>query len=129
MRAVASFTIDTFEPEPPFLEQDGVAHGRIRLEKTFQGEIEGHGSVVMLATQNPGGAGYVALERISGVVGGRQGGFSLLHLGLQSGAQTSGQWPVVPGSGTGELTGVSGQGQIEIDAEGRHTFTLEYELS
>jgi hypothetical protein len=35
---------------------------------------------------------------------------------------------VVPGSGTGELRTIRGEGRIDIDAAGGHTFTLDYEL-
>jgi hypothetical protein len=38
------------------------------------------------------------------------------------------RWPVVPGSGTGDLRTIRGEGRIDIDAEGRHTLTLDYEL-
>jgi uncharacterized protein DUF3224 len=129
MLAVAHFTVDVFQPEPPFVQDGGLSHARIHVEKTFTGDLEGQGRVEMLAGQADQAAGYVALERITGRLGGREGGFSLLHMGLREGDQTSGQWPVVPGSGTGELTGIRGQGRIEIDAQGQHTFTLDYELA
>ncbi|MDQ6709876.1 MAG: DUF3224 domain-containing protein [Candidatus Dormibacteraeota bacterium] len=128
MRAIASFKLDSFTPDPPYREDDGVKHGRIRIEKTFQGEVEGRGFVEMLANQNEGGAGYVALERIVGSVHGRSGGFSLLHIGTAVGDKTWARWPVIPGSGTGELKTIRGNGQIDIDADGHHTLTLEYEL-
>ena len=32
-------------------------------------------------------------------------------------------------SGTGELQGISGQGNIIIDADGGHTLTLDYALN
>jgi hypothetical protein len=128
VRAVASFTLDKFDPEPPFLESEGVKHGRVRIEKTFRGDIEGHGSVEMLAAQADGGAGYVALERITGAVNGRSGGFSLQHIGTAAGSEQWAKWPVVPGSGTGDLRTIRGEGKIDIDAEGHHTLTLDYEL-
>ena len=39
------------------------------------------------------------------------------------------RWPVVPGSGTGDLARISGEGRIEISTEGAHELHLDYELS
>jgi hypothetical protein len=83
-----------------------VRHYRARIEKTFHRDIEGHGSVQMLAVRAAEGAGYVAVEYITGAVHGRVGGFSLLHAATSdatshAGAGTWARWPVVPGSGTG----------------------------
>lgn len=128
MRAVSNFKSDSFVGDPPSLEVDGVSQGRARIEKTFTGEIEGHGSVEMLAARADAGSGYVALERITGSVNGRVGGFSLLHIGTLTSEEMWALWRVVPGSGTGELRTIRGEGTIEIDANGVHTFTLEYEL-
>ena len=128
MRAVARFDLDSFDEDPPHREEDGLCHTRARIEKTFRGDIEGHGSVEMLAARSAEGAGYVALEHITGTVHGRAGGFSLLHIGTMAGADTWARWPVVPGSGTGALRTIRGDGRIDIDAAGHHTFTLDYEL-
>jgi Protein of unknown function (DUF3224) len=128
MRAVASFEFDSFDEDPPYRADGGARHQRAHIEKTFRGEIEGHGSVEMLAARAAEGAGYVALEYITGTVNGRSGGFSLLHIGTMAGQETWARWPVVPGSGTGELRTIRGEGRIDIDAAGGHTFTLDYEL-
>ncbi len=128
MRAIASFDVDKFDPAPPYLDTDGVKHSRVRIEKTFRGDIEGHGIVEMLAAQAHSGAGYVALEHIAGTVNGRSGGFSVLHIGTVAGTEQWARWPVVPGSGTGDLRTIRGQGRIDIDAEGHHTLTLDYQL-
>ncbi len=103
MRAVASFDFDSFDEDPPYREEGVVRHHRARIEKAFHGDLEGHGSVEMLAARGDGGAGYVALERISGTLNGRTGSFSLLHIGTMDGTELWARWPVVPGSGSGEL--------------------------
>jgi hypothetical protein len=83
----------------------------------------------MLAVRaDPVGAGYVALERIEGTVPGRRGTFALLHLGSMVGETPWAKWPISPGSGTGELKGISGEARIEIDESGAHTLLLDYEL-
>ena len=45
-----------------------------------------------------------------------------------AGKESWARWPVIPGSGSGELRTIRGEGRIDIDAAGRHTFTLDYEL-
>jgi Protein of unknown function (DUF3224) len=128
MRGVASFDLDSFDWEPPYRDEGGVQHARAHVNKTFRGDIEGRGSVEMLAAQSQGGAGYVALEHITGRLNGWSGGFSLLHVATRDADGQWARWPIVPGSGTGDLTSIRGEGRIDIDAEGKHTFTLDYEF-
>lgn len=128
-RAVAPFTLDPPVQDAPYAEDAGVAYARATLSKTFRGDIQAVSAVDMLSVRVAGeGAGYVALERVTGAVAGRSGTFALLHIGTMSGGEYWARWPVVPGSGTGELTGISGEGRIEIDSDGSHTFFLDYEL-
>jgi len=64
--AVSSFVLESFDEEPPFLEDPGVQYARIRIAKTFRGDIEARSTVEMLSVRaDNGGAGYVAVERIS----------------------------------------------------------------
>ncbi len=71
---------------------------------------------------------YVAFDRISGRLHGREGSFVLQHRGVVSaeGAVTHGA--VVAESGTGELRGLLGEATITVDEDGTHRLTLEYEL-
>ncbi len=50
------------------------------------------------------------------------------HWGLSSvdGERTGGH--VVPGSGTGDLLGITGTIEIAVDPDGTHTLTLDYDL-
>lgn len=60
----------TMEPEPPFLEQDGVTLNRNAVRKEFSGGMVGTSEAQMLAafTGTPGSAGYVAIEHFSGTM-------------------------------------------------------------
>ncbi len=128
-QAVSPFTLDTFEQQDPYAEDDGVSYARAAIAKTFSGDIEATSRVEMLSVRVDGaGAGYVALERVTGAVGARSGSFALLHIGTMASGEYWARWPVVPGSGTGELAGISGEGRIEIAPDGEHTFLLDYEL-
>lgn len=110
-------------------EVDGVRLGRMALSKTFRGALVGSGQGEMLTALTPfkGSAGYVALERVTGVLDGRKGSFVLQHSGsMQAGAQSL-SIGIVPGSGTGELQGIEGALQIRI-VDGEHLYTLAYTL-
>jgi hypothetical protein len=76
-----------------------------------------------------GSGAYVAIERIQGTLRGRKGTFSVIHNGtMKRGGDFSLLIRIVPDSGTDELTGISGTMQINI-ADGKHSYTVEYELA
>jgi hypothetical protein len=99
------------------------------LDKRFEGDLvaTGAGEMLTALTPNPGSAGYVAIERVTGTLRGRSGSFVFQHSGtMDQGAQRL-SITVVPGSGTGDLAGISGSFKINI-AEGRHLYEFEYSL-
>jgi len=117
----------TMQPGPA--ELDG-AINRFELSKTFHGDLQGTGAGVMLSAGDPqaGAAGYVAIETVDGNLGGRQGSFALQQFGsLHGGSQTL-HYEVVPGSGSGQLDGLTGTLHLNIDEDGTHRYELEYQL-
>ena len=132
MRATSGFTVDAYEPAP-FDEHAEVPKGfqlsRTRIAKTFSGDLAGTSvtQAVMAVTQ-AGSAGYVAIELIVGNLQGRQGSFLLQHSATATRGAQSGSFTIVPDSGTGQLAGLCGEGDIAVDAEGGHTLTLDYDL-
>jgi hypothetical protein len=120
-RATSSFVIDKKDMAPA--EWTGGDLARARFEKTFTGDLAGTGVVeaVLLRTPHDALAVYVAIERIECTLHGRTGSFLLLHQAMQPGPAT---WTIAVGSGSGELTGISGSGEILPG----HNFTLDYEL-
>lgn len=133
----ARFVIDAQEPHSLDLPAvTGVNHGAVRISKTFTGAIEATSTLEMLYTRTPredgsfAGAGYVALELIIGKVDGRSGSFVLLHIStVVRNEPPLSRYLISPGSGTGELAGISGVGLITIDDDGSHTLHLDYELA
>jgi hypothetical protein len=109
---------------------DAVASGRLSLEKKFAGDLTGasRGEMWTAATGVEGSAGYVAIEKFEGTLRGRSGSFTLLHQGtMGGGADPQLRIVVVPDSGTGGLTGLSGTMAIRIE-KGAHFYDLEYTL-
>jgi Protein of unknown function (DUF3224) len=117
--------------EPPYSDIDGISLGRVSFEKTFHGELDATSRVDMIGTRNaaqPMSAGYVAIERITGKLSGRTGTFVLQHNGIMNRGTPSLDCTVVPDSGTGELTGLSGRMTIDI-IDKQHHYTFDFELA
>ena len=103
--------------------------GSMSIEKTFHGDLKGSSVGQMLAfrSNGKGSAGYVAMERVTGTLGGKQGSFTLQHSGsMDKGAQSL-TVTVVPDSGTEELVGLAGTMNIIVDA-GKHDYQFRYTL-
>ncbi len=103
---------------------------RLSLDKTFTGDLTGTGKGQMLGigTEVKGSGGYVAAERINGTLEGKKGTFALQHTGTMQGDKYEMLITVVPDSGTGELTGITGKLKIVIE-NGKHFYELEYSFA
>jgi hypothetical protein len=111
VRANAVISVGKYEPVAYDSPVDGPTLTRIHVEERFSGDIEGDGVVEFLqAGRADGSASFVGIERVTGNVAGRQGTFLLQDAGTVEGNIVSGDWFVVPGSGTGELDGLRGTG-------------------
>jgi hypothetical protein len=99
------------------------------IDKRFEGDLEATSKGQMLAagTSVAGSAGYVAMEQVTGVLGGRSGAFVLQHSGTMERGAASLTVSVVPDSGTGELEGLTGTMDIIIE-EGQHSYVFDYAL-
>lgn len=96
----------------------------------FEGELEGtaaaHSSIMQLDGGSTVGTGHLL---VIGRVSGRSGSFVLEESvnGGPGGARAT--WRVVPGSGTGELAGLEGEGSWEWKPGAELvTYTLAYRL-
>ena len=103
--------------------------GRMTGDKQIHGDIEGTGKSQMLYAHGSvkESAAYVAIEKISGTLHGRKGTFILYHAGSMTKDGMEMNIYVVPDSGTGELTGISGKFTIII-TDGKHSYDFEYTL-
>ena len=110
-RANAVITVQTYEPAAYDEQAEGPALSRIHVVESFSGDIEGNGVVEFLqAARADGSASFVGIERVTGTVAGRSGTFLLQDAGTVDGNIVSGDWFVIPGSGTGDLAGLRGEG-------------------
>jgi hypothetical protein len=99
------------------------------LYKRFQGDLAavGQGEMLTAITGVNGSAGYVAIERVTGTLNGRQGSFVFQHAGLMNRGVQQLSITVVPDSGTDQLTGLGGEFLLTI-VDGQHFYTFDYSL-
>jgi hypothetical protein len=127
--ANARFAIKTWD-EKPYSEGEGLPKmTRASVTKTFTGDIEGEGQVeYVMMYRADGSAAFVGLERITGSIGGKSGSFVLQRTGQFEDGQAKESYLVVPGSATGQLRGLRGEGRSSVGHGMEHPFTLAYEL-
>ena len=127
-RATGSFEVQ-MTWQPPHDTAEGATLSRASATKQFSGDLVGTSTLEMLSamTSVQGSASYVALERVTGNLQGREGSFVLHHTGIMTRGTPSLTVAVVPDSGTGALAGLAGRMSIDI-VEGHHLWSLDYTL-
>lgn len=105
----------------------GVNLGRMSIDKTYHGGLKGQsrGEMLNAMTAMQGSAGYVAIEQFEGSLDDKQGSFVLQHFGTIDNGKDRLVLEVVPGSGGGELQGISGEMVITVE-NGEHFYAFEY---
>jgi len=108
---------------------EGSTLGRMSLDKKFHGDLEAtaKGTMLTAGTDVKGSAGYVAIERVTGTLNGKTGSFVLQHNATLTRGAPVQNIVVVPDSGTGQLTGISGKFLVII-ADGKHSYEFDYTL-
>lgn len=126
VHARGTFDVKTI-PQPA--DEEGVAIGRLLLDKQFHGDLEAtsKGQMIAVRTGVTNSAGYVAMEQVSGTLLGRTGSFVLQHSGTVNRGEQELLITVVPDSGTGELTSLMGTMTIIIEG-GKHSYDFEYSM-
>lgn len=128
--ANARFTITNWDEKPYSEGQDLPKLSRASVTKTFSGDIEGAGRVeYLMMYRDDGSATFVGLERVVGRIEGKSGTFVLQRIGVFEGGQAKESYFVIPGSATGDLRGLVGDGTSAVGHGLEHPFTLNYELA
>jgi hypothetical protein len=129
MKATGTFTVKLNPLDAYAQGVDELKLGHLSIDKQFEGDLVGSSKGEMLSamTSVKGSAGYVAIELVSGTLSGKTGNFVLQHFGIMHEGKNRLILEVVPNSGAGELSGLSGNMTIDIE-KGRHDYAFEYEL-
>ena len=127
--ANARFTIKSWDEKPYSEGHDLPKLTRAAVTKTFTGDIAGEGHVeYLMMYRSDGSATFVGLERVVGQLAGKAGSFVLERTGVFENGMAKESYAVVPGSGTGELRGLRGEGTSAIGHGTEYPLTLNYEL-
>jgi len=111
------------------LQNDDVAPaGRMLINKSYSGGLEGSGVGQMISKRTENGvAVYYAIEEFTGKVDGKIGSFTLVHKGVMNKDSESLEVLILDGSGAGELESIAGS-MIIIQEGGVHAYELKYDL-
>lgn len=127
-RVVASFEVVSWDQTTYDEPADAPALARATIKKVFRGEVEAESTAeLLLCRPDDASGGYLGMERIVGRIGDRAGSFVVQHGAIQDGDRYDLYGRVLPGTGTGALTGIRGTCTFEHDERGA-IFTLDYEL-
>ncbi|HET7789336.1 MAG TPA: DUF3224 domain-containing protein [Gemmatimonadales bacterium] len=127
--ANARFAIKSWD-EKPYSEGQGQPKlTRASVAKSYTGDIEGDAQVeYLMMYRGDGSAAFVGLERVVGKIGAKRGAFVLQRTGVFEDGQAKESYSVIPGSATGDLQGLRGEGHSAVGHGMEHPFTLSYEL-
>ncbi|WP_340103378.1 DUF3224 domain-containing protein [Rhodohalobacter sp. 8-1] len=130
MKATGTFNAD-LKPIDGYAEGiNDIKLNRISIDKSFEGDLTGTSKGEMLSVMTPvkGSAGYVAIEQVTGEIGGMNGSFVLQHFGTMHSGHERLILEVVPDSGTGDLAGISGSMSIKIN-DGQHFYEFDFSIA
>ncbi|GAB3643710.1 DUF3224 domain-containing protein [Spirosoma arcticum] len=128
MKITAQRTTKTWN-EVPYDELDGTPTlTRSCVTNAYEGGIEGEGwEEYLMLCRHDDSQSFVSMERVIGCIGDRRGSFVMQSVGTYGNGVARGRLTVVPDSGSGDLTGLRGEGQFTL-LRGRYaTITLDYE--
>ena len=126
-RATGIFQITTWEEQTYQELGAGRKLTRASVTQCFSGDIEGVGTVeFLLMYPNSTCAYFAGMQRVVGTLNGRAGSFILQTNGTYVDGKAGADWFVVPGSATGDLRGLHGNGGFSPVAGTTVPVTLNY---
>lgn len=128
-KSTATFQITGWDEKPVSEEGATPKLTKAHVTCTFSGDIAGEGAVdYLMVYPTADTARFVGLQQVNGQLGERKGSFVLEATGKFEGGVVAAQWAVVPGTGTGELVGLTGTGGFESSGPAGGDITFEYDL-
>jgi len=129
VRATGKFDVK-ITPQASDLAPEGPNLGRMSLDKQYHGDLDAAAKGEMITAAGIAvkeSAAYSAVERVAGSLHGKKGAFALQHTGIMTRGTPSLNITVVPDSGTGELTGLTGKMDIIIEGK-QHSYVFDFDI-
>jgi hypothetical protein len=128
-QARGNFKVQSWDEDGYAETGDGGKLTRASVKQKFSGDIQGEGAVeYLMAYREDKTAHFVGLQHVAGRLGDRSGEFVLETAGTFDGQVAKGDWKVVPGSGTGDLRGLRGEGGFSAPHGPDAAVTLDYDF-
>ena len=101
-----------------------------RISNDFHGDIEGSSDLVYVMTYISDDMGtFVGYEQVRGRLSDRDGTFVLRHDGTFADGSVRAALRVIPGSGTGALAGISGEGEyVATHGQKKSPYSLRWRI-
>ena len=127
--AQAKFEVQSWE-ENAYVELEGDAKlTRASVGQAFTGDLDGEGSVEwLMCYREDKTADFVGLQRFVGSLGSRSGSFVMKTQGGFDGSKAKGRLDVIAGSGTEELSGITGTGEFVAPMGSTASVELDYDV-
>jgi len=111
-------------------EVEGAKLTHAKVEQSFHGDVEAECIAQSLMSYPAAGVvSFTGLQRMTGELGGRRGSFVLQASGAFADNTATATWFVTPGSGTGELAGLRGEGgYTAVHGVADVPYTLDYDF-
>lgn len=123
------FKVTLWDLKPYDEAADSPTLSRGTVKKAFEGEVKGEsaGEILMFSAAN-GSAAYTILDKFTVEIDGREGSFVAIHGATHSPKETSrALGTILSGSGTGALSGISGEIEFKSDENGKNII-LDYSI-
>ena len=110
LRATGWIAISTMETLPWEAAAGGTLE-EVHIAEEFSGGLTGEGaSRLLMYTASGGLVEFAGMERFTGALGERSGSFVFCNSGRLENGEVTAEWRVLPGSATGQLSGLAGEG-------------------
>jgi hypothetical protein len=128
--AAGSFSVKSWD-ESTYQELDDNAKlTKATVSFALDGDLTAEATWDAVMCYRPDGtAVFTGMQRMAGQLAGRDGSFVLQADGEFADGEARSRWQIVPGSGTGELAGLTGSGKSVATASPTGTFELEYSIA
>jgi hypothetical protein len=128
MQATATATVTNWDEKAYDETPETAKTAEAQITYTYEGGLSGEGHARLLLAYSGSEAEFVGLERMTATLEGRTGTFVTSQTGAFRDGVARWTFQIVPGTGTGALTGLSGSGSGEAPMGNQATLSLEYEL-
>lgn len=128
--ASGTFKVSSMEEDTYQTLEGGGKLTHARGDQQFDGDIQGSGRVEwLMCYRSDGSARFIGHQLMKCSIGDRNGTFVIEADGEFSGTTSRGDWRIVPGTGTGDLAGIDGDGGFEAEHGPNATYHLNLTLA